>query len=363
VGELDMTPNKQTIKFLKRKKVQLLLKDKELTNSHILRLNTLFSKSSCKNLENMHETIAKFVLYDLNNYSGRLRRLKGIPGTTPYTQLIRYGKKHFKEIILHQSERKTFHFQNTQSYWLNLGFSYEESCVKVSEIQKNRSARSPAIQKETRSYSNRCVDFWIKKGYSEEEAKKAVSDMQRRKHSKERNDRWQQTLNSKSDEEKALINAKKGHSVEAFILRGYSEADAIAASNAYYQKRKNYSNLSQTFFSLLESLLGSQTVYYKVKNYEKQFNGRCVDFYDVESKIVVEFYGDFWHRNPKKYSEDYVCYGKTSKEIWNLDEARISLIKQHDLVSNVLIVWEYDVSKNPQAVAESLIKEIKNARN
>jgi hypothetical protein len=354
--------NKQAQRFINRKFVKNQLASKQLTSFHISRLNKLFSKYSCKELENMHKTITCFILYDLNNYEGRLRRLQGVPGTNQYTQLLRYGKKHYTSILAEQSKRKTNHFLNKLSTWINAGYTEQESREKVSEIQKSRSLVSPATQQGASEYSIRCVGYWMRKGYAEKDAKLKVSESQRRHHTAERNERWQQTLNNKSIEEKRLINLKRGHSIESYMARGYSEDDATMASIDYFSRRNNYSKSSQSFFNLLESLLGEHhRVYYKAKNYEKQFNGKNVDFYDEVTNTVVEYYGDFWHRNPNKYDAFYIAYGRTSQEIWESDKNRISQILLHKHVKNVIIVWESEVISNPQNTAEKILKDIKDA--
>lgn len=349
--------NKEATRFLKRKSVKSILADKVLTGMHYAKLNRLFNKFRCKELENMHTTIAKFVLYDLNNYEGRLRRLAGIPGTSEYTQLLRYGKHQFREVLHSQAKRKTLHFANTIEHWIAKGMTEIEAAKKVIECQKSRSARSPSAQKGANEYSPRCVGFWIKQGLSEEQAKIEVGKIQRRQHTNERNDRWQATLNSKSDAEKELINKKKGHSIDAYILRGLSLSDAIAASTNYYAKRNNYSKSSQVFFGLLEMAVGHSDVYYKVKNYEKQFSGKCVDFYDARAEVVVEYYGDFWHRNPNRYASDFVAYNKSSSQIWLEDNIRVSRIISAG-VNKVIIVWESEVLSNPQECVNKILGEI-----
>jgi hypothetical protein len=308
----------------------------------------------------MHATLAKFVLYDLNNYEGRIRRLKGIPGTSRYTQLLRYGKKNFLNILNEQSKKKIAHFPNILEYWTKQGHTREEAYSLVKLCQKSRSLRSPAAQKGASEYSQRCIAYWIRKGFSEEDAKKKVSEVQRRKHSAERNEKWQQTLKNKSKDEILKINAKKGHSAQAYMLKGLDLESAIKASNAYYAKRKNYSLSSQAFFSRLDAELGLKDSYYKSKNYEKQFSGKCVDFYDNSTGLVIEYYGDFWHRNPTKYAPEFTAYDKRSDLIWAEDKERIALIMQDQAVKKVIIIWENEVVKNPQEVINNIIMEIRN---
>lgn len=66
-----------------------------------------------------------------------------------------------------------------------------------------------------------------------------------------------------------------------------------------------------------------------------------VDFY----KVVVEFYGDFWHANPKMYFADEIVRDNiTTKEIWEKDNERICKLIGGGY--DVIVVWESDFKKN-----------------
>ena len=61
--------------------------------------------------------------------------------------------------------------------------------------------------------------------------------------------------------------------------------------------------------------------------------------------VCIEFNGDFWHANPKKYqSDEIVAWGKTAQEIWKKDENKSALILEH--FDNLKIVWESDIDLN-----------------
>jgi hypothetical protein len=354
--------NNNIERFLKRKTtIEILGNQYPLTERQVNRLNKVFDYyGTPKKLENWLPAIAYMIKYDLINYASRITRLKRLPASpSVYSLVLRYGinwKQH------HDASRlnRTKHFENKIEYWTNLGFTTEDAIQKVSEVQTARSAKSPASQAGATEYSVRCVGYWLKQGLSEEEAKQQVSRIQSNPRSPEVVERWLETLSLKTDEEKELINRKKGHSIEAYLLKGHDEAAAEQLSIQYYAKRTNYSQTSQSFFILLESLLGNNQVYYKVKNYEKQFGSRCVDFYDVETKTVVEYYGDFWHRNPNKYSAEFVAYDKTSSMIWEEDAERIETITRHNDVNRVIIIWESEVIRNPHLVANKIIAEMKD---
>jgi len=77
------------------------------------------------------------------------------------------------------------------------------------------------------------------------------------------------------------------------------------------------------------------------------------DMYIKDINLVIEFYGDFWHKNPLIYdiSQEFV------KETWERDEKRISILEKK-INSNVIIVWEYDYRKDPDGVINKIVDEI-----
>lgn len=109
------------------------------------------------------------------------------------------------------------------------------------------------------------------------------------------------------------------------------------------------------FGKLLIEKLGSDRVDSnnpKIKIAEKRWLNP--DFI-VDDKIVIEFYGDYWHGNPLLYSsEDIVSNCYKASEIWELDNKRIEEIKSAGYT--VYIIWEYDWKKNKFSTLENLIK-------
>lgn len=357
--------DKNFTRFICRQSVIAVLGENyQFTSSQYNRMNDVFKKYGApKKFENSLTTVAYMIKYNLTNYVGRLARILELPASPGrYSYYLRYGRNYLPHLTQAKNKR-TAHFKNRADYWINLGLSEKEARTKVSEVQKSRSANSPAAQKGATDYSIRCVGYWMKQGYTEEDAKKQVSKVQVRKWSAETVAAWMHTMASKPQHEKDEITLKRGHSIESNIARGHSPEEAERRSIAYYAKRNNYSKSSQAFFSLLESNLGHQDVFYKTKNYEKQFFGKCVDFYDAKSGAVIEYYGDFWHRNPQRYAADFVAYNKSSVEIWEANALRLDKIRQDIRVKCAIVVWERDVNKNPQEVITQILKEMKNGRN
>lgn len=77
------------------------------------------------------------------------------------------------------------------------------------------------------------------------------------------------------------------------------------------------------------------------------------DIVEEELKIIIEFYGNFWHRNPKMFlPEDISCNNLASKEIWEKDNIRQKELEM--LGYTVYIVWEEDYKQDRQTVLEHI---------
>jgi hypothetical protein len=315
--------------------------------------------------------VVTFIKNDLTNYHGRLVRLKSLSGhNTLYSCVLKYGKVEGRSIYDNMNEKKIVNFKNRVAYWLELGFSDDEAQQKVLDIQRDRALKSAVVLSGTSEYSARSVQYWLKKGYTLSDAKDKVYDIQTAawrnatdEQRQARIEKWLRSLNSMSDEEKSLINLKKGHSPESYMASmGVDYEAALQLSIAHYAKRNNYSAVSQNLFWALADLLGTDGLYFGALNYEKQFSGKCVDFYDAMSNTVIEFYGDYWHANPQFYASDFIIYGKTAEQIRLNDSNRIKVIEQSCDGIEILVVWEKEYLTNVDFTVQRLYNHIINKR-
>ena len=149
------------------------------------------------------------------------------PGSSVYSKEY-WIKKGFsdEESILKVKERRP----TNKEYWIKKGFSDEESILKVNEHHKKgflaiKNKYGENYYDYWINKSHRCKEYWIKKGFSEEDAIKQVSKDQStfsldkciekygeedgRKRWQERQDKWQNTLKLKSEDEIKKINKNK----------------------------------------------------------------------------------------------------------------------------------------------------------
>ena len=137
------------------------------------------------------------------------------------------AKKFFENIIT-DSEKQLLSVctQMSTDFWLIRGYSEDEAKEKVSIVQSKNSKKRHAKPIENRKHEfNTCIEYYTKRGMSIEEAKIALIDRQAtfslekcierygedlgNIEFEKRQTKWQETLNSKSDEEKEEINKKR----------------------------------------------------------------------------------------------------------------------------------------------------------
>lgn len=248
--------------------------------------------------------------------------------------------------------------RNSLEFWTSRGYSEEEALIKKKEVmveihEKTFKKLLMNPEKYLDKHPTR-IEYYLKRGYSENEAKIKLSERQRtfskeiciKKHGEElglkifqeRQNKWIETLNKKTDAEKAEINRKKINKIP-------------------------YSQISQKLFWELYEIVGNtKTVFAENKGefYLKNEanNWFCYDYVDHIRKKCIEFNGDFWHCNPSMYESEHFHPVKMekAKEIWKFDEAKIKLIEKKDY--EVLVIWETDYRNNPQQILQNCIEFI-----
>jgi G:T-mismatch repair DNA endonuclease (very short patch repair protein) len=83
---------------------------------------------------------------------------------------------------------------------------------------------------------------------------------------------------------------------------------------------------------------------------EHQFSIKSLhyDLFIKEKNLLIEYNGDYWHCNPKKYAPDYLNKKKNmkAKELWKQDENKKNIALKSGY--NFLVIWESDYKKNKE---------------
>jgi hypothetical protein len=244
-------------------------------------------------------------------------------------------------------------------YWLNKGYDRDEAKFKIechlmnterAFISKYGEIEGKLKYKEKKDKegkaSPRKKQYWLDKGYSDDEAKTKISEIQKtftlekciekygeedgKKRFTERQNIWQKSLTNNG-------NIKMG-----------------------------YSKISQElFYKLLETydINYRDKINFATHNGEFRLNNPnggvyIYDFIDIDNRKIIEYNGDMYHANPKKYKENDTPHpyrkDKTAKEIWALDKIKIKTAEDNGY--EVLIIWdsEYRWGNKKNVVTKSL---------
>jgi hypothetical protein len=254
---------------------------------------------------------------------------------------------------------------NLIEYWLSRGFSHEESKLKT-ELHLMNTERAFIIKygedegvrlfkekkyKEGKLHSKRSIEYWINKGYSFEQSKNKVSESQNtfglvkciEKHGEqegkriftERQKKWQESLTKNG-------NMKMG-----------------------------YSKISQDlFYNILETYDIDSRINVKFATHNEEFKLNnpdggifIYDFTDIINKKIIEYNGDMFHANPKKYKETDTPHpyrkNKTSSEIWESDKNKLIEAKNNGY--DVLVIWDSEYRwGNKERIIKKCINFLKN---
>lgn len=72
--------------------------------------------------------------------------------------------------------------------------------------------------------------------------------------------------------------------------------------------------------------------------------------------MIIEYFGDYWYCNPKKYDANYFNEKKSkfAHELWEYDREKLELIKSYGY--NLEVIWEGDYKHN-QTIIKTIIKK------
>lgn len=279
---------------------------------------------------------------------------------------------------------------NRKEFWISRGYSEDESRLKVSLHQSNNNKKylQKYTPEERKKFQNTSIEYYLNKGYELNEAKKLLNQRQstfsltkcvekygKEKGSKifqERQNKWQNTLNKKSDEELKEMNNKKGITLPNYVSK-YGDEEGTKRYylwlEEYLQRLqrngfKRYSKESIDFFNkhfpetiIQKSQFGEDE--YFLRDGDKTF------FYDFKYKnVIVEYHGSVYHFNPMKDDVDtwFNPFGIKPQESLEKDERKKSLAKNHNFKYFEIYSNDDDVLKKSkiQQILEALHEEDNN---
>lgn len=295
--------------------------------------------------------INSVVSYPTDDYVDRFHALvnwKGNRSETMEYLSLKYGENEAKRRLEEKANRVMG--ENNPGYQHGGKFSpYSKKFIKGGDYEKRLKEvveKSSKTKKENPHKNPLRIEYYLAQGMSEKEAKQALVNRQSTfskekciekygekeglRRWKERQEKWQATLNSKSPEEKARINRAKQRNGSSVSLISQELFESLGIENAKYHNNG-----------------GEEVIYIDDLTYY------MVDF--VLGNKIIEFYGDYWHCNPNRYKpEDIVKFPRDisykAKEIWQKDKKRKQELEQAGY--SVLEIWEGDFKENPDKVIQ-----------
>lgn len=99
----------------------------------------------------------------------------------------------------------------------------------------------------------------------------------------------------------------------------------------------------------------------KIEHTIQDKNFRCHADILVDTDLIIEIYGIFWHASPKKYKKNDLLNFPSKKiyahEIWDRDKRREDKLEK--LGYKMLILWEDEINENMKIVEDKICKFLK----
>lgn len=222
-------------------------------------------------------------------------------------------------------------------YYIKQGFTEEEAIKKVNERKLKAKEKSKEAIAAGKRKTSTNIEYYIDKGLTLDEAKETLhkrqsitglksfqaryGDEEGLKRFNERNRKWQNTLNNKSQDEKDRIYKLRVAGFAKAHREKYVSAKEIEILDCL---EKNLNIKIERQFSILYNN--------KIYLYDGKYNN-----------VLIEFNGDYWHCNPQKFNENYFHPQKnmTAKEIWEFDNFKNNIVAKD---YKVFVIWEDELN-------------------
>jgi hypothetical protein len=296
-----------------------------------------------ENFESTNNIALRFNV-DPSVITSRLKKLGvTIPKGSPYSK--QYWLERGLEGSMVEGHIKTLRPCNKE-FWFKMGYSEEDAILQI-EGQKMVTLKGCiarfGVKEGTEKWNERegkrssdgklgsaNIQYWLNKGYSEEEAKIKRSERQ-------------STFSLK----KCIERYGEEEGKKRFTDRQIKWSKSLTTGG---KLKIGYSKISQElFYNILNryDIDDRNDVYFGTHNkefrLEKENGGVWLyDFTDIKNKKIIEYNGDMYHGNPKKYKpSDYPHPFRktiTAQDMWDNDKEKNDKAKNDGF--EVLVIWD-----------------------
>lgn len=215
---------------------------------------------------------------------------------------------------------------------------------------------------ELSKYQNKStLDTYIKRHGEEEGKKKYIEDCLKKVNNLENFIKKYGLVDGTERYNNYILKLKEIRSKDYLINKyGKEYYKNLIIKKTNYLKNQ-YSDIGLEFCEKINEQIKNKfnKIYYGENEYKfyvwlDEFKLISPDMYIKDINLVIEFYGDYWHRNPKIYeniNDDFKL------KIWEHDEKRINVLKTK-YNCEVIIIWESDYLTNKNNIINYIIEKI-----
>ena len=166
-------------KFLGLKAVKEILGDISPTVEQKLGIEKYFEKYGYRKSQDRYTRLSHFITNNVVDFIAEEKRLCQYERMSEDYFCILYGtelgKMRWQDHRLKTKKGRP----NCKEYWINRGYTEDESYKMITEHQKKMSIRS-SKNRDHKKFSIRCIEYWIENGATITEAEELVSNAQKR---------------------------------------------------------------------------------------------------------------------------------------------------------------------------------------
>ena len=301
------------------------------------------------NKNNMEKEIIKLILEDYK---------KGV-GSTTLSKKYNIGKQKILKLLNElQLTRKKDRCKKLNIIKEGELFLVEKTCTicnNKSFIKTKNSTTTCRNYYNTMKRGSRC------KSCSLESQKGVGNSFFGKKHSKETKDKISQSRKGKAiGKDNAMSNHEHRKKLSESLKKSWSSGKLEETRKRMSEVLKNTRrsgkikavNKSKKEVEICNDI---KNMGYKVQSSYKVDTKIC-DLFIPKLNLIIEYFGDYWHCNPNKYSADYINVKKnlTAKEIWEYDTSKLELIKSYGY--NIEVIWETELKLNKEILLNIIKK-------
>ena len=206
---------------------------------------------------------------------------------------------------------------------------------------------------EKREYNTR-IEYYLKKGYDYNEAIEALKNRQA-------TFTLDKCIKKYGEEEGRRIYNERQRKWSEKIEKQYK--DGKFSKSPKHWKSCCFSKIEKCFITMLLNRLNCdwndcRTYLNKQMSLYDNFHQRQYYYDFCYGNKIIEFNGDYWHCNPQFFDKEYYhnLLHCSAQDIWNKNKTKCDFAISNGY--SILIVWENDFRKNPDAVIEKCMKYI-----